>query len=210
MNYVNIPETGTIDNGLADLLQETQWLVENITRDLREHAEFFGIFKRYRDWAAFKERRRRPARPPGLAAENGGCVQIPSLNHGSPGDRHHAQVSDVFGGPYLKADYYRAKPQTWTIEGWGIEVSYGKEEYVLSFAGEKKGLKLSQTCANDIAEVLGDDMGGWSGHAMEFYAEDRTKRDTGETFTMWRARAAATPSAKLPPRRPPFDDDIPF
>jgi hypothetical protein len=53
VNYVNIPETGTIDNGLADHMQEAQWVVENVTRDLREHAEYFGQYKRYREWAAF-------------------------------------------------------------------------------------------------------------------------------------------------------------
>ena len=37
----------------ANCLQETQRVVENITRDLREHAEFFGRHKRYRGLAAF-------------------------------------------------------------------------------------------------------------------------------------------------------------
>ena len=125
------------------------------------------------------------------------------------------RVSDVFGGPYLKAENYRDKPRVLNISGYDIETVYGKEEFILYFADEKRGIKLSQTCANDIAEMLGDDMEGWSGHAMEFYAEDRTKRDTDERFTMWRARAPAGSAAKLPTPKPPqssppFDDDIPF
>jgi hypothetical protein len=53
VNDATIPKTEVINNGLADCLQETQWVVENITRDLREHAEFLGQYNRYRAWAAF-------------------------------------------------------------------------------------------------------------------------------------------------------------
>ena len=50
-NGMATPKAETAD---ADgCLRETQWVVENVTRDLREHAEFFGMYKRYRAWAAF-------------------------------------------------------------------------------------------------------------------------------------------------------------
>ena len=33
------PNPQSVDTEIADCLQETQWVVENVTRDLREHAE---------------------------------------------------------------------------------------------------------------------------------------------------------------------------
>jgi hypothetical protein len=49
------PPSGIANDGsdLADCLRETQWVVENLARDLREHADFFGQYKRYREWADF-------------------------------------------------------------------------------------------------------------------------------------------------------------
>ena len=50
-NGTTPPKAETVETD--DCLRETQWVVENVTRDLREHAEFFGQYKRYREWAAF-------------------------------------------------------------------------------------------------------------------------------------------------------------
>jgi hypothetical protein len=53
VNDATIPRIEVINNEIADCVRETQWVVESITRDMREHAEFFGQYKRYRVWAAF-------------------------------------------------------------------------------------------------------------------------------------------------------------
>jgi hypothetical protein len=119
------------------------------------------------------------------------------------------KVSDIFGGPYLKAEHYRGKPQIWEITGFDIETVYGKDEHIIFLAGETKGIKLSATCATDIADVLGDDMERWPGNKMEFRAEDLTIKDretqAEKKICMWRSRA---PSGPANPKDP--SDDIPF
>ena len=49
MSDITIPDT----DDYVDDLQEVQWVAESIARDLRERAQFFGQFKRYRAWADF-------------------------------------------------------------------------------------------------------------------------------------------------------------
>jgi hypothetical protein len=128
------------------------------------------------------------------------------------------KVSEIFGGAYLKAEHLNGQPRVVTIDGYDIETIYGKEEYVVYLTDEKRGLRLSQTLAHDIAEVLGDDMDKFSGGRVELYPEQRTitDRDTQieKAITMIRGRApggAATklPTSTLPQGRPPLKD-IPF
>jgi hypothetical protein len=138
------------------------------------------------------------------------------------------KVSEIFGGTYLKAEHLNGAPRVVTIDGVSVETVYGEEAYVLYFTGEKRGLRLSATCARDIAQLLGDDMEAWSGHSIELYPEERTitDRDTQseKQITMIRARAPSSgaPANTLarPPgpapkpattvARPDLDDDIPF
>jgi hypothetical protein len=131
------------------------------------------------------------------------------------------KVSEVFGGAYLKAEQYlNGKPRVITIDGYNIETIFGKEEYVLYLVGEKKGMRLTMTCANDIAEILGDDMEKWSGQSIELYPEQKTRIDKEtqiETpYTMFRARAPSGSATKLPTPTPPQSTppkslpDIPF
>ena len=55
------------------------------------------------------------------------------------------------------------------IEGWEQEEAYGEQQYVVYMEGEKRGLRLGTTNANDIAKVCGDDMTNWAGHKIELY-----------------------------------------
>jgi hypothetical protein len=121
------------------------------------------------------------------------------------------KVSEVFGGAYLKAEHLNGKPRVVTIDGYDTETIYGKEEYVVYLAGEKRGLRLSQTLAHDIAEVLGDEMDKWSAGRIELYPEQRTITDrdtqTEKSITMIRARAPGGAATKFPTSTLP---DIPF
>jgi hypothetical protein len=126
------------------------------------------------------------------------------------------KVSEIFGGAHLKAEHLNGRPRVYGINGYGTEMIYGEEKYVLYLADEKRGLPLSATCARDIAQFLGDDMEKWSGHSIELYPEQRTITDretqVEKQITMIRARAPAGTAAKLPKRAPPpaDGDSIPF
>src|SRR4029453_15764336 len=119
-----------------------------------------------------------------------------------------SKVSEVFGGAYLKADHLNGQPRAVTIDGINTETIYGEEAFVLYLADEKRGLRLSATCARDIAQLLGDDMDAWSGHSIELYPEQRTITDREtqieKSITMIRARAPSTsPATTLAsPQRP--------
>jgi hypothetical protein len=36
-----------------ETLGEMQWVIENVTRDLRERAHYLARYKKYGDWASF-------------------------------------------------------------------------------------------------------------------------------------------------------------
>ena len=121
------------------------------------------------------------------------------------------RVSDIFGGAYLKAEQWGLGRDV-KIDGYNVEKIYGEEAYVVYLVGEKRGFKLSQTCANDIAAVLGDEMASWPGGEIELYTERRTitDRETKEEklVTMFRARAPRGNVGKLaPPGTPPPQSD---
>ena len=132
------------------------------------------------------------------------------------------KVSEIFGGSYLKADHLNGQPRVVTINGWNTEIVYGDEAYVVNFAEETRALKLSATCARDIATALNiDDMENWVGRKIELYQCEQkiTDRDTQteKQITMIRARApsgsaskALGPSGSPSPRRNDSDDEIPF
>jgi hypothetical protein len=134
------------------------------------------------------------------------------------------KVSEIFGGAHFKAEHLNGRPRVVLIDGYDTEMIYGKEEYVLYLADEKRGLRLSNnTIAHDIAQVLGDDIEKWPGHRIELYPEQRTITDrdtqTEKSITMIRARAPATTSTPPPKpapkqpmtaRRSDLDDDIPY
>jgi hypothetical protein len=117
------------------------------------------------------------------------------------------KVSDTFGGAYWKGEAFANQPRVFEIDGISTETVYGEECFVLYFRGEKRGLKLSATCARDIAGLYGDEMDHWSGRFVELYGEKRTitDRDSGseKQVTMTRARAPA--EIKLPERVPAPD-----
>ena len=132
------------------------------------------------------------------------------------------KISEIFGGSYLKADHLNGQPRVVTINAWNKEIVYGDEAYVVYLAEEKRALKLSATCARDIATALKiDDMENWVGGKIELYPYDQkiTDRDTQteKQITMIRARApsgsaskALGPSGSPPPRRDDPDDEIAF
>jgi hypothetical protein len=130
------------------------------------------------------------------------------------------KVSETFGGAYLKAKHLNGQPRVVTIESINEERVYGEDIFVVYFVGERRGLKLSKTCAQDIAKVCGDEMEDWPGRVVEIYSVELTivDRDTRDekAIVMIRARApssgAATTLAPPPkkPAPPPFDDDIPY
>ena len=132
------------------------------------------------------------------------------------------KVSEIFGGSYLKAEHLNGQSRVVTINGWNTEIIYGDEAYVVYLAEEKRALKLSATCARDIAMALKiDDMEDWPGGKVELYPYEQkiTDRDTQteKQITMIRARApsgsasrAIKPSGGTPPRRDDPDDEIPF
>ena len=131
------------------------------------------------------------------------------------------KVSEIFGGSYLKADHLNGQPRVVTITGWNKETVYGDEAYVVRFAEEKRALKLSATCARDIATALIDDMENWVGGKIELYPSEQkiTDRDTQteKQVTMIRARApsgsaskALGPSGSSSPLRNDSDDEIRF
>jgi hypothetical protein len=122
------------------------------------------------------------------------------------------RVSEIFGGAYLKADHLNGQPRVVMIDGYDTETIYGKEEYVAYLADEKRGLRLSQTLAHDIAGALGlDEMKDWSGHRVELYPEQRTITDretqAEKQITMIRARKPGG-SAKLPTPKPSPSSDF--
>jgi hypothetical protein len=53
VNYASLSKSEVINNGLADCLQEMQWVVDNIALDLRVHAEILERLKRPRVLATF-------------------------------------------------------------------------------------------------------------------------------------------------------------
>ena len=132
------------------------------------------------------------------------------------------KVSEIFGGSYLKAYDLNGQPRVVTINGWNTEIVYGDEAYVVYFAEEKRALKLSATCARDIATALKNDaIENWVGGKIELYTCEQkiTDRDTQteKQITMIRARApsgsaskALGPAGGPPSRRNDPDDEIPF
>lgn len=106
------------------------------------------------------------------------------------------KVSEIFGGSYLKVDHLNGKPRVVTIKGWGTETVFGEEAYVVYFVEEARALKLSPTCARDIAAALNsDDMDKWPGGQVELYPHEQkiTDRNTQneKVVNMIRARAPA-------------------
>ena len=84
------------------------------------------------------------------------------------------KVTEIFGGSYLKVDHLNGQPRVVTINGWNTEIVYGEEAYVVYFAEEKRALKLSATCARDIATALKiDDMEDWAGSKIELYPSEK-------------------------------------
>jgi hypothetical protein len=146
-----------------------------------------------------------------------------ACRHYSELENRMPKVSDIFGGTYLKAEQW-GPPRAVKIDGYNTETIYGDEAYVLYLASEKRGLRLSPTCARDIASFLGDEMQAWSGGEIELYTKQQTitDRDTKEEklVTMFRARSphggalvAPAPSGAPPrsaSRRPDPSDDIPY
>ena len=81
------------------------------------------------------------------------------------------KVSEIFGGSYLRADHLNGQPRVVTINGWTTEIVYGDEAYILHLAEDKRTLKLSPTCARDIATALKiDDIENWVGRKIELSA----------------------------------------
>jgi hypothetical protein len=139
------------------------------------------------------------------------------------------KVSEIFGGSHLKAEHLNGRPRHVTINGWNTEIVFGSEAYVVYFAEERRGLRLSGTCARDIATALKiDDMENWVGGKIELYPCEQKIIDrdtqTEKQITMIRARAPSSgpPATTLapPPRPAPkpaptarqtdLDDEIPF
>jgi hypothetical protein len=137
-------------------------------------------------------------------------------------------VSDVFGGGgLLKAADVKDAPFTVTIDGWSTETIYDAPSYVIYFKDDERRLKLSPTCARDIAKALGmDDMASWQGGRVELYFHNMQWKDskTGleKSVDMIRARAPSDGSATTnlvttpqPPRNGgggggDVNDEIPF
>ena len=132
------------------------------------------------------------------------------------------KVSEIFGGSYLKADHLNGRPRVVTINGWNTETVYGEQAYVVYLAEEKRALRLSATCARDIATALKtDDMEDWPGGKIELFPSEQKITDrntqTEKLVTMIRARAPSGsgskvlgPSGSTPPRRDDPDDEIQF
>ena len=109
------------------------------------------------------------------------------------------KVSEIFGGSYLRADHLNGRPRVVTINGWAIETAFGEKVYVLYLDEEEHALKLSPTCARDIATALQiDDLENWVGRRIELCPcetkiFDRATR-TEKQITMIRARAPGGPA----------------
>jgi len=106
------------------------------------------------------------------------------------------RVSEIFGGSYLKVDHLNGEPRVLTVKSWGTEIAFGEEAYVIYFVEEARALKLSPTCARDVAAALrSDEMDKWVGGQIELYPCEQkiTDRSTQneKLVNMIRARAPA-------------------
>ena len=132
------------------------------------------------------------------------------------------RVSEIFSSRFLKLN---GKPRTITIDGYATEVAFGEEIYVLALREEDRAvLRLSPTCARDIAKAIGDDeMANWVGHQVELfpYEQEITDRDTQmkKMVTIIRARAvpgqpATTTTLAVKPKptagRNDLNEEVPF
>jgi hypothetical protein len=134
------------------------------------------------------------------------------------------RVSEIFASGFLKAEHLNGQPLTVTIDGWAIEKGFGGAEvYVVHLVEDPRKLRLSHTCAYDIARTLGiDEMANWVGGKIALYPSEMTLTDQEtnlkKTVLMIRARAPAgvSPTSRLvpgptPPRKTTdLDDEIPF
>lgn len=122
------------------------------------------------------------------------------------------RVKDAFPSKYLCGEDLDGHAVTVTIEKIvkqrmparaGIPAS---DEWVMFFAGKKKGLILRRKLARLIGKIFGDDeMDHWAGKAITLYPE--TINFKGEEMETVRARAAA--GRKPAPDEPATGSDQP-
>jgi len=108
------------------------------------------------------------------------------------------RVSDIFGRQFFRgADL--PNPIVVTIESWGSELAFGETAYFLTFRDQAAKLKLTQTNANDLALLFGEDFDGWIGREVELYSVpiEIQDRKTGEPkmVDMIRVRTPKRPDA---------------
>ena len=80
------------------------------------------------------------------------------------------KISEAFSGNYLKsADL--AQAQVYVIASVEQEtMPDGANKPVVRFQNENRGLVLNKVNGLTIAELFGDDTGGWSGHQIELFS----------------------------------------
>jgi hypothetical protein len=85
----------------------------------------------------------------------------------------NVNVSDIYGGDYLKQEHLYGQDVPVTISAVTVENvgDEGKQQIVVAFAGQSKRLGLCKTNAQQIAAFYGDDAGGWIGQSITLWPD---------------------------------------
>jgi|HubBroStandDraft_3_1064219.scaffolds.fasta_scaffold00290_13 hypothetical protein len=115
------------------------------------------------------------------------------------------ELSDVFGGPTLKADDLKGTEPTVTIAKVEMVEFDKKKKLVISFVGKTKVLICNKTNANRIAFVNGSNTDKWIGKKIQLYSDIVDFQ--GKAVEALRVRPIKpTPAAAAP--GPDFDDPV--
>ena len=77
---------------------------------------------------------------------------------------------EMFPSKYLKAEDLEGTTMKVTISSLDQELMRdGTMKFVLSFAGQKRGLVLNKTNGKALSVAFGKDSGGWTGKEIELF-----------------------------------------
>ena len=87
-------------------------------------------------------------------------------------------VSEIYGGEYLKQEHLHGQDVPVTISAVTVEnigdedeEKRQKQRIVVTFAGQSKRLGLCKTNAQQIAAFYGDNAGGWIGQSITLWPD---------------------------------------
>jgi hypothetical protein len=130
-----------------------------------------------------------------------------------------ANINQVFGGGFLKADDLAGKTPTVTIESVEVKDFEDGKKLILHFVGKDKALVCNKTNSAIIAEVLGsNDTDDWEGKKITLLVKKvefsgklvpAIRVSLDEPKSAQAAKASAKPAPEPEPE-PEEDPEVPF